>query len=180
MPSQAQPAWGVGRAGEGPHHAALTLGGGVGLPTAVSVSREECAGSLSPPLRPQSLASVFLPIPHLGRGQSGSAAGRAPSPLLPRLRFPQTGSSDHTQAWGWDPQVEPESGAWQAVGGGRGTGTVGQEKRVRCRNARREDQADRDRGWQKTEKEIQKVTEKWLWGGGGVQETQEDVRRIKK
>lgn len=69
-------------------------------------------------MQPQSLASAFLPIPHLGRGQLRSAAGRAPFPQ-PRLRFPQTGSSGHTQAWGWDQPVEPGSGAWQARGMGR-------------------------------------------------------------
>ena len=76
----------------------------------------------------------------------------SPLPLLPRLRFPQTGSSDHTQAWGWDQQVELGSGAWQAGGRGR--------ERQGCgagRNARKEDQGrQRDRGLRKAKKQHRK------------------------
>lgn len=92
--------------------------------------------------------SGFSIPPHSpsGEGAVEVSSRESPLPPLPRLRFPQTGSSDHTQAWGWDQQVKPGSGAWRAGGRGRERGTrMWGRKRERCRNARREGQGDRDR-----------------------------------
>lgn len=115
---------GGGRAGEGPHNASLTLGGGGASHSCFCFQRRMCrvplpAGGGAAPCSPKVCLQPPSPLPIWGGGSRGQHQGEPP-PSPPRLRFPQTGSSDHTQAWGWDLQEEPGSGAWQAGGGEEG------------------------------------------------------------
>lgn len=74
--------WGGG-AGEGPHNVSLTLGGGGASHSCFCFQRRMCRVPLrawEPGRAAWESGFSPLPSPHLGWGQSRSAAGRAPSP----------------------------------------------------------------------------------------------------
>lgn len=161
-PSPGRAAWagGAGESPHSPHHSSLTWGGG-GASHSCFCLREECAGSHSRRGRGRGWAAApasgCSPPPHFPSGEGAVEVSSRDSPLptpnsQPRLRFPQTGSSGHTQAWGRDLPEEPGSVGWGE--GKRDTETeTGTGRERGGERERQREPVDGDRDWVEKEKQ---------------------------